>query len=193
MSSIFDTVASSSNFENIFDTKTALSGLYLWLLFGFLSTMVNCDIQKLMRDSLIMRHTVGFFSFFLLFTLGEANNAKSNAVAPSAATAHILYIFLKTLAVYGLFLIMIKSKWYFSLPVLGLLIIDQSIKAYRNYLVKLENHIADVEAWDSVRSGINIALLVAIGAGFAHYAYRQKKEFGKKFSLAKLIFSYACA
>jgi hypothetical protein len=32
----------------IFDTSTALSGLYLWLLFGYSSRLLSCDIQKLM-------------------------------------------------------------------------------------------------------------------------------------------------
>lgn len=34
--------------EIIFDSKKALAALYLWLLFGFLSTMVSCDLQKWM-------------------------------------------------------------------------------------------------------------------------------------------------
>jgi hypothetical protein len=180
--SLFDTATSSRNFENLFDTKTALSALFLWLLFGFLSTMVGCDIQKMMRDSLLLRHAVGLFSFFLLFTLSDTKNA-----------SHITLLWIKTIAVYGVFLMMVKSKWYFTFPVLILLIVDQTIKAHRNYLAKLHNQNADVKKWDSARSAINIALTGTIAVGFGHYAFRQYKEFGRKFSINTLLFSYKCA
>ena len=63
--------------QNIFDagdTSDALTGLYLWLLFGFLSTMVNCDIQKLMLENQMFRHLCGVLAFFLLFTILNKNS-----------------------------------------------------------------------------------------------------------------------
>ena len=58
--------------QNIFDagdTNDALTGLYLWLLFGFLSTMINCDMQIFMMENQIFRHLCGILAFFLLFTI----------------------------------------------------------------------------------------------------------------------------
>ena len=55
--------------EIIFDGKKSLSALYLWLLFGFLSTMVSCDLQKWMVDNTFFRHVIGIIAFFFLFTV----------------------------------------------------------------------------------------------------------------------------
>ena len=113
----------SQNIFDVGDTSDALTGLYLWLLFGFLSTMVNCDIQKLMIENQMFRHLCGVLAFFLLFTILNKNRRN-----------HVFTIWQKTIYLYVLFLMLIKSKWYFSIPILTLLIIDQSIKAHISYL-----------------------------------------------------------
>ena len=83
-----------------FDTKFVLTAIYLWLLFGFLSTMVSCDLQRWMRHSSLFRHFVGIISIFLLFTYSDFNN-----------TTHIALLWAKTLFIYVMFLLMMKSKW----------------------------------------------------------------------------------
>jgi hypothetical protein len=52
----------------MFDYRDAIAGFLLWLLFGFLSSMVSCDLQRFMQSHLLFRHFVGLVSFFFLFT-----------------------------------------------------------------------------------------------------------------------------
>jgi hypothetical protein len=179
-----DTSEQSIFSENTFDTKTALSGLYLWLLFGYLSTMVSCDLQRWMRDSLLFRHFVGIIAFFFLFTVLDTSNK-----APIGA------MWLKTFFVYGIFLMMVKSKWYFAVPVLLLLVGDQSLKAHSDYLGKNDatKNKKEIEQYDNYRQIINKLIIALIIGGFFHYMLRQWNEFGDQFSFSTFLFSYGCA
>lgn len=170
--------------QNIFDvgdTSDALTGLYLWLLFGFLSTMVSCDMQKLMIENQMFRHLCGILAFFLLFMI-----INKDSRTPVAS------LWQKTLYIYILFLMMTKSKWYFSIPILALLIIDQTIKAHVNYLTNINPSDNKIYYYTKVRDGLYKIIITLIICGFVHYAYRQYIEFGPDFSWSKLIFSTKC-
>jgi len=169
------------NLSQNFDARSALSGLYLWLLFGYLSSMVSCDMQKWMNDSIIFRHFVGVVAFFFLFTIIDTSN-----VSP------IYVIWGKTIGIYFLFLLMVKSKWYFSLPVLIILIIDQSLKSHCDYLTKTSPNDKQISELNKTRDALYIVMLSLIGLGFVHYFFRQLYEFGPRFSFTKLLFSSKC-
>lgn len=170
-----------SSLTDTFDTKTALVGLYLWLLFGFLSSMIGCDFQKWMVNSNIFRHFVGIISFFFLFTIFTTNdNVKCTKD-----------IWKQTIFVYILFLFMIKNKWYYSLPVLILLVVDQSIKIQLNFEIKNLNE-SNVKKYNSMRKDISALIVIIVVVGFIHYTIRQKKEFGDDFSFTKLLFTSSC-
>lgn len=164
-----------------FDTKTAITSLYLWLLFGFLSTMVSCDIQKWMKSNNVFRHLIGIIAFFFLFTILDTSNHSP-----------MYLIWIKTFFVYFIFLLMIKSKWYFSLPVLFLLVVDQSIKTHHDYTYQLNKDDPSLKTLMDIRSGINITIIVLILIGFIAYALRQYNEFGNKFSFTTLLFYSHC-
>jgi len=164
-----------------FDTKTALTGLYLWLLFGFLSSMVGCDFQKWMVSSNIFRHFIGIISFFFLFTIfSTTGNVKGS-----------MDIWKQTIFVYILFLFMVKNKWYYLLPVLILLVIDQSIKVQLTYETQNSNE-TNVKKYNEIRNNISTLIIVIVIVGFVDYTLRQKKEFGDKFSFTKLLFTSTC-
>ena len=167
--------------ENTFDTKTALSALYLWLLFGFLSSMVSCDIQKWMMKDLFFRHFIGIIAFFFLFTVLDNSNKISIGVT-----------WLKTITVYLVFLLMVKSKWYFSIPVLLLLITDQSLKVHHDYLQKNNSNDDSLASLNKWRNYLSIAIYSIIIIGFIAYGIRQYKEFGADFSWIKLLLHYGC-
>ena len=168
--------------KQTFDTKTALSALYLWLLFGYLSTMVSCDFQRWMKDNLLVRHFIGIISFFFLFTVIDRTNNTSIGI-----------IWLKTFIVYAVFVFMVKSKWYFSLPVLVLLVVDQSIKSHYGYVENNNKNDASLPAIASWRDKLSYLLYALIAAGFIAYTVRQYNEFGSEFSLIKLLFHYDCS
>jgi hypothetical protein len=166
--------------NDAFDTKTAISALYLWLLFGFLSTMISCDFNRWMNN-IWFRHFVGIVAFFFLFTVIDASN-----------TAYIGTVWLKTILVYMIFLLMVKSKWYFSIPVLLLLIIDQSIKLHHDYMKNRNKQDPSLESFITWRNYLSIAIYTIIGIGFIHYGLRQYKHFGSAFSWIKLLVHYGC-
>jgi len=164
-----------------FDTKTAMSALYLWLLFGFLSTMVSCDFQRWMKDNIIMRHFIGIIAFFFLFTILDKTNKSSIGI-----------IWLKTFIVYAVFLLMVKNKWYFSLPVLLLLIIDQSLKSQYSYLEQTNKDDTTLPSITKWRDNLSYIIYGVIIIGFVSYGVRQFEEFGNDFSFVKLLFDFNC-
>jgi hypothetical protein len=140
--------------------------------------MVSCDIRRLMDNNIIFRHILCLVAFFFLFTVLD----------PASTKYSLTTIWKKTIIVYLIFLFMLKSKIYFSLPVLGLLMIDQHIKIY---ITKLTDN-NEISKYNKMRKRINYINIVIISAGFIHYMYRQKKEFGNDFKFTKLLFDYKC-
>jgi hypothetical protein len=163
------------------DVRTAIAGLYLWLLFGFLSTMVSCDVKRLMTTNVYVRHVVGIISFFLLFTVIETENEMD-----------IFSIWTKTIYIYFIFLLMTKSKWYFSIPVFLLLIIDQSLKFQIKYEYKQKTNKQVITRYENIRDHIYTGIIGLIVVGFLHYTVRQYNEYGSKFSLVKLLLYHNC-
>ena len=170
--------------ENTFDTKTALSALYLWLLFGFLSSMVSCDIQKWMMKDLFFRHFIGIIAFFFLFTVLDTNNKSSAG-----------NVWIKTIIVYFIYILMTKSKWQFALPVLLLLIIDQTIAVHLKHIKANpdENNKTSIKSWNSRRYYLDILMVICIVLGVITYIIRQRSEFGKAFSWKTFFFVNRCS
>lgn len=196
-----------TNFNNSFDTTNALFALFLWLLFGFLSHMINCDLQRMIKQSAAIRHVIGLTAFFFLFTVIDGSNKDASVGA----------IFAKTFLVYILFIFTTKSKWYFTLPVLGLLMYDQVAKKWyedkkNERLIRTktgvpgeEQVIALTVSTDSTASNaldtsdiglkakrtnqiINVVVISVIVVGMLHYMYLQKLEYRRNFSLYKFFF-----
>ena len=105
---------------------------------------------------------------------------------------------------------MVKSKWYFSLPVLALLVLDQSIKVHVEYTKKNHDNamkatqvtqvtqsppdsdMENIPLYEKIRDILNIVIIAIIIIGFAVYAIRQRKTFGADFSWVKLLLYYGC-
>jgi hypothetical protein len=162
------------DFSGTFDTTNALSGMFLWIVFGYLSVLLNCDLQRFLQSHQLVLHAFGLIAFFFLFTLLDSNN-----------TSDIKVLWVKTVFVYILFVLMTKSKWYFVLPVIGLLLIDQSLKKFI-----LINHAAGKDVTEEKKfqktatHAINICIIVVILLGTIHYMYLQHIEYGKNFSFS---------
>lgn len=155
-----------------FDSTNALSGMFLWLIFGYLSTLLNCDLQRWLRKHPIFIHAFGLVAFFFLFTLIDSNNKTSIGI-----------VWFKTVLIYILFVLMTKSKWYFVIPVLALLLIDQSFK--KDLAIKKANS-ENVEKSErrqiTLTKFINAFVIALIIIGTIHYAYLQKKQYKNAFS-----------
>ena len=168
--------------DQSFTATTALANMYLWLLFGFLTLQVNCDLQRLMQHSVWVRHLVSILAFFFLFTLIDTNN-KSNLITT----------WIKTVVVYILFILTTKSKWFFAIPVLALLLIDQSLKKYVGDLSQQGKGHGEIANQDKINTilritkVINIIVFVIIIVGAVDYAIRQKREYKGQFSMVKFF------
>ena len=167
-------------FADTFDTTVSLSGLYLWVLFSYMAAMMNCDLQRMMKRNTIFMHVVAIIAFFFLFTVLDSNNK-----------AHVGMIWLKTIFVYILFLMTTKSKWYFTFPVLGILIVDQTIKAHLTYLERSKKS-DDISIFTEIRSKLNVCIIVIIFLGFIHYAYRKYYQYNSTFSWGTLLLATKC-
>ena len=177
MSSSLTNTSFSDLFTTIFDTRKSIASLYLWLLFGLLSTMVSCDLQDWIRSSPLFRHFIGIVAFFFLFI----------TINPDKLSIGLLWT--KTIAMYGIFLLITKSKWYFTIPLILTLVLDQSIKIYSE---DEANKGVNPDTIRIIREILNILMIVIIVAGFSLYAYRQSQHFGSSFSWTKLLFYSTC-
>ena len=165
--------------NDIFDARESISALYLWLLFGLLSPMVSCDLQSMIKHNPWARHFFGIVAFFLLFIV--VNPKKNISIGK---------LWVKTIFIYLIFLLMTKSKWYFSVPLILLLLIDQSIKIY------IENNSnapeESLRLYLKIGKIMNALTFLIIFVGFAFYVFHQRKSFGEAFSWIKLLFYNTC-
>lgn len=168
--------------SNTFDTTNALSSMFLWLMFGYLSVLLNCDLQRLIKNHPLVLHFVGILAFFFLFTVIDSSNKTT-----------VLNIWIKTIFIYLMFMLLVKSKWYFVVPVLGILLIDQTLKkdiAYRKQATP-EQDITQYESLVKQFSRIaNILIICIIITGTIHYAILQKREYKDRFSWMTFFFGF---
>jgi hypothetical protein len=169
------------DFSGTFDTTNALASMFLWLVFGLLSVMINCDIQRFIKTNPLFFHLFGLLAFFFLFTLLDTKNTSSIGI-----------IWTKTVFLYFIFVCLIKSKWYFVLPVLGLLLIDQTIKKdisfKQNNDISFNGSIIDISMEKEISKYINNFIIMIILIGTMHYMYLQKLQHKERFSLFKFFF-----
>jgi hypothetical protein len=162
--------------DDSFDASASMAALVLWLVFGYLSMMLNCDLQRQLQQHELVRHFLGYIAFYFLFTsLDNSNNAS------------VPVTLVKTFLVYCVFVLATKSKWPFTVAMLTVLFIDQVLKNHINYLQKRGD--APPEGLIKARAYLFRVLLVVVGIGFVHYGFRQKAAFGAAFSPYKLVFT----
>jgi hypothetical protein len=166
---------------NFNDSTFILTSAFLWVTFGLLGGIVGCDIQKLLSTNLLVRHTAGVLIFFFLFAIVGNNDSQ-----------HILYIWIKTIILYILFILLSKSKWYFSFVVILLLLLDQSIAIQNKYKLNINKKIDETNT-NLIRKIIRYSIFIIIIIGFLSYLIRQYNEFQGNFDITKLLFDYKCS
>jgi hypothetical protein len=175
------------NFTSDFSYSTLLSGFMLWVLFGIYGVPVSCDIRKFFKNNSIYTHALGVVLFFFLFTMSNDSDDDNK---------HIIDIWVSTIALYIFFVMWSKSKWYFSIPPLILLLIDQSIAMQYKYVQSTisdstTNNNSDTDIIHKIRLIIKICVMCIITIGFIHYNIYQYND-KSSYSFYKLMTSYAC-
>ena len=186
-------------FSNLESIVFLVVTVYIWLVFGFLSDKVSCDM-KIIMNNIYYKQIAAIISIFLLFVVIENDSNKN------------LFTVLKdTLFIYIIYLLLTKNKWYFIVPIIIIAVIDQMIKVEINYrqniLDKLNNkndnnndnnkeeilkHNNFVNDFSNYRNNIQKILLILIIISFIHYLIKQKIEFKDKFDLSKFLFTHTC-
>lgn len=162
-----------------FDSNTALCGIYLWIIFGYMSVFMNCDLHRFMKSYPMFMHTMGLIAVLFLFTLQDQNNDSSN----------IPLIYLKTVFVYLLFILMMRSKWYFVLPVLMVLLVDQTIRKDTSIKLATGEKVDEI-ARDKITSWLRVTVVVLIIVGALQYMVLQKRKHKEAFSLFEFLFGF---
>ena len=99
----------------------ALAGMYLWLMFGFLSEMLACDLQRMLRQANFwwFQYIIAFLSFFFLIHIVTGSAPESFAAQLGQSGALLL-----------VFVISTKAKAKFAIITILLLAVDQFLRAY---------------------------------------------------------------
>jgi hypothetical protein len=160
--------------SGIFDTMDALSLILMWIIFGYLVVLLNCDLQRLLVNNPLFLHGMAILVVFFLMTTIDPNNKSAN----------LFEIGLKTVFVYICFLLVTKSKWYFALPVIVVISIDQMIKR-ADAAKPVEDRITRNKIYHYGVRGV-IVLLVTVGS--IDYARLQKLEYKSQFTWFKFFF-----
>jgi len=162
--------------EKTFDTMTALAAMMLWLIFGFMTSLLSCDIQRLMTNNIYAKHAMSFILFFFLM-----------AVIDNSNTASVGKTWFKAFCIYILFMFAIKSKIESSIIVILLLVIDQTVRIHIDYK-RRTNDLDNIETFELVRQILFAALIITVFVGYLLYMLRVMKEHGDDFSHIKLFF-----
>lgn len=151
---------------------TLLLVLYLSVVMSFKS-IVNCDVQRLLKKNVYANHFVLFCAFLFLISLNNMSSSLSDT-------------WIKSIIVYFMFMLFIKSQLWTVVTVFFLLVVDQSIKIFIND--KLKDPSKDVSNLVKAREYITYIIVGTILVGFCLYFLKQKSDHSKDFSFLTFFF-----
>ena len=158
---------------NTFDTMTALSAMYLWLLFGFFTPMLSKQLQQEVAVNPMLKQILAFVTFFFLMSVVDQSN-----------TASIGNTIIKSVIVYALFLMSTKNTLWFSLSVIAMLVMDQLIR------IEIQNRKnKGTKTLELFRTILYYLIIVTVAVGFGMYYLKQKANYGNQFTFSKFLFS----
>lgn len=159
-----------------------LTGVYLWLLFGYMSLYLNCDLQRMLRDNPPILHMFGFVTVFILFT----NQAQEKT------RLHPAMLFLRALTVYVVWILASKTKWYIIFTVLCILILYQMALLILDYIYHPSVSTPDdTSKKEGIKRKLALGVLITISGtiviGVIDYMRLQRIEYREEFSLWKFF------
>jgi hypothetical protein len=158
------------------DITTVFSAIILWLIFGFFSPLLNCDLQQLLTKNVYAKHIGCLVCVFFLIAV---------FIAPPTQDLGVTWI--QTLILYVFFIMATKSKLFPILLVLLLLVIDQSIRLEIERRLALDPE-ADVKQLKTTRDYLLYSIAILIVLGCAWYYVIKYQEYGDSFSNVTFFF-----
>lgn len=173
--------SNDNNIGSLFINNITLivASIYLWILFGMFGDFIGCSMKKKIKENIFVKHVLFIFSIFLLFTV------------ISDTTDPVYKIYLQTILLYGIYLLLSKIPFAYSIIVIFLLFIDQSINAHISNITNNNNDV-NIDIYNNIRKIILYIFYSVIAVGFITYTAKQYIEFGSEFSFYKLFFTFTC-
>lgn len=148
--------------------------MYFSILLGYLASYINCDLQRMMSKNPFAIHLLGFMGMVFIYITSNSQ----------LSTQEVL---IRSLGMYLMFVLTTKSKWYFGLSVLALLLIYGVVR--RHYLRENDEEYLDQLPvhQERILSLIRLLIGVLMVIGLVHYVVLQSQEYKDKFSWTKFL------
>ena len=168
-----------------------IASVYFWLLFGGIGHTLSCDLKKAF-DYPLFRHFTAIISIFFLFVIIDKNDNGAYEIWKNTLYLYLFYVLLT------------KNKWYFSIPIIILVLIDQTLLSENKHLEKnvseftkndnenSKNLNEKINTFKKYRLYLQYLVIALIIIGFIHYFIRQKMKFKNKFDFFRFIFDVKC-
>jgi small-conductance mechanosensitive channel len=158
--------------------------LMVWLIFGYISDTISCDIKRLLKNIYIKQIFVILSIFFLFIIVGD--NKKKSA----------LMIIKESFILYVIYLLLTKNKWWFFIPVISLAVFHQLLKLETEYLKNNtdEDKKTDkkLDEFKKIQLYLEYLIVFLIIIGFIHYLFKQYIDHKKNFNFIKFLFTPSC-
>lgn len=153
--------------------------MYFSILFGFLGSYINCDLQRMLQNNPYFVHLLGFMCMVFIYITQDFELSTLNIIG-RAIGMYILYLFAT------------KSKWYFGILTIVLLLIYGIIR--RDFLISQRNSQDEKPSIEQLSKDqqrilfiIRLLMLFSILFGMLQYIFLQKKEYKQNFSWTKFF------
>ena len=173
--------------ETIFYSVKLINGMFFLVLIlssGFVSEIVSCKYQKLVKNNIYIKHLVAFLILYFLntnlFTIKDHPTTKIR----------------NSLILYLIFLIVMRQNRNFTIIIFTLIFIIHILYQYYTYYkdnekFKYANHIEQLHI--SIRILSIITIIIALVGLMINYN-SCKKEYGKNFDIIRFILgNIACS
>ena len=137
------------------------------MIFSFVSELNSCDIQRFISQNMYVKHTVAVIGFFFMIVLLDDSIT-------------VLQAWGITLFVYSVYYLSTRSKLFFTITVVLLLVVHENLHISYKRSPQEETHKREMLMYGM--NAIKILIGITIILGISHYFIRQKRSFGKDFS-----------
>ena len=163
---------------NLIILTSSIFLLYLSLSTGFLTPLLGCQIFRLTKNNIYFRHLILLLFIYFIF---DITATFQNYVNP-------LYTFFLAFCIYVLFILFSKMTLFYTLLVLGLIVIIAIINKFKRYynheLSDNEKKLqSSLEYLNNIENIFIILIMISILIGsITYYLSKKQKYKGNKFS-----------
>jgi len=160
-----------------FNKIIPLGGKYLFIFYmiisaNFISNLFGCQVQQLLHNSMLIKHTLGFLTLYFFQTVVDPNINSPFDKLILSLVIYILFIFSAKMNI---------NFFYGFIVALGL---NYIIYIFKNEY-KENKELQDYLEWSQL--GLNTLAFGLLISGFIYYFIEKKEEYGSTFRLDKFI------